>query len=404
MPSKEMTDILVEHARPLRVGFTIADPIERWTGGFNYLRNLISVVVGLRRDEVSPIVFCAPGLVEREGRMLYEVSGSAPIPAAWLDPAQRGRRRLGAVLSGSDACAASAFQEARIDVVFEAGQYFGWRFPIPALAWVADFQSHYYPEYFSIAARAQTAVGRHLQLTGHRLVMLSSRDSERDCHRFYPRSVGRTVVVPFAVPSPNVPALDLSLVGRHDIPARFIYLPNQFWRHKNHHLVLRALGIACKREPSLAIVASGSCHDHRNPGYFADLMKNARDLGVDRSFHVVGLVSREDVLQFALQSVAVINPSLFEGWSTTVEEAKSLGVPLLLSDLPVHQEQAGGEAIYFGRDSPEQCADALVIAWRQTQVDGMERARLAAGRAQGRTESFAADFAAAVRRARGHDG
>jgi glycosyltransferase involved in cell wall biosynthesis len=133
-------------------------------------------------------------------------------------------------------------------------------------------------------------------------------------------------------------------------------------------------------------------------------MTVARDLGVDGAFHVVGLVSRADVLQFALQSVAMINPSLFEGWSTTVEEAKSLGVPLLLSDLPVHQEQADGAAVYFGRDSPEQCADALLIAWRQTQVDGMERVSLAAGRARDRTHSFAADFLAAVCRAGGRDG
>lgn len=33
-----------------------------------------------------------------------------------------------------------------------------------------------------------------------------------------------------------------------------------------------------------------------------------------------------------------VNPSFYEGWSTTVEEAKSIGVPLLLSDIPVHRE------------------------------------------------------------------
>ena len=40
------------------------------------------------------------------------------------------------------------------------------------------------------------------------------------------------------------------------------------------------------------------------------------------------------------QSVAVLQPSLFEGWSTTVEEAKSIGKTILLSDIPVHREQA----------------------------------------------------------------
>jgi glycosyltransferase involved in cell wall biosynthesis len=43
-------------------------------------------------------------------------------------------------------------------------------------------------------------------------------------------------------------------------------------------------------------------------------------------------------------STALINPSLFEGWSTTVEEAKSTGTPMILSDLGVHREQAEGMA------------------------------------------------------------
>ena len=47
---------------------------------------------------------------------------------------------------------------------------------------------------------------------------------------------------------------------------------------------------------------------------------------------------------------ALINPSRSEGWSTTVEEAKSFGVPMILSDIDVHREQTGGTARYFGAE------------------------------------------------------
>ena len=63
-------------------------------------------------------------------------------------------------------------------------------------------------------------------------------------------------------------------------------------------------------------------------------------------------------------SVAVLNPSLFEGWSTTVEEARALQVPMVLSDLPVHQEQADGIARFFDRTSASSLADALLQAWQ----------------------------------------
>ena len=44
--------------------------------------------------------------------------------------------------------------------------------------------------------------------------------------------------------------------------------------------------------------------------------------------------------------VALINPSFFEGWSTTVEEAKSLGTKMILSNIELHKEQAK-EAMFF---------------------------------------------------------
>ncbi|RIW14372.1 glycosyltransferase, partial [Algoriphagus lacus] len=44
---------------------------------------------------------------------------------------------------------------------------------------------------------------------------------------------------------------------------------------------------------------------------------------------------------------AVIQPSLFEGWSTVIEDAKSLNVQVICSNLPVHIEQLSLNGIYF---------------------------------------------------------
>ena len=45
--------------------------------------------------------------------------------------------------------------------------------------------------------------------------------------------------------------------------------------------------------------------------------------------------------------IAVVNPSLFEGWSSTVEEAKSMGKRIILSDIPTHREQNPPCGYYF---------------------------------------------------------
>jgi glycosyltransferase involved in cell wall biosynthesis len=63
------------------------------------------------------------------------------------------------------------------------------------------------------------------------------------------------------------------------------------------------------------------------------------------------------------RSLAVIQPSLFEGWSTVVEDARSLGKPILLSDFPVHLEQNPPFGHFFERGNSEQLASLIEKAF-----------------------------------------
>jgi hypothetical protein len=59
----------------------------------------------------------------------------------------------------------------------------------------------------------------------------------------------------------------------------------------------------------------------------------------------------------------VIQPSRFEGWSTSVQDGRALGRPVICSDLPVHREQAPDALGHFGCDDPKALADILERAW-----------------------------------------
>lgn len=73
----------------------------------------------------------------------------------------------------------------------------------------------------------------------------------------------------------------------------------------------------------------------------------------------LGLIPYQDVAALMQGAVAMINPSLFEGWSTTVEEAKSLGKRIILSNIPVHMEQNPERGLFFEPHNPEALADAI---------------------------------------------
>jgi len=55
-------------------------------------------------------------------------------------------------------------------------------------------------------------------------------------------------------------------------------------------------------------------------------------------------------------SQAVVQPSFFEGWSTVIEDARSLQVPVVASNIPVNIEQLGDEGTFFDPNNPEDLA------------------------------------------------
>jgi glycosyltransferase involved in cell wall biosynthesis len=59
-------------------------------------------------------------------------------------------------------------------------------------------------------------------------------------------------------------------------------------------------------------------------------------------------------------AIAVIQPSTFEGWSTSVEESKAMGKQIILSSIDVHVEQAPERGIYFSPHSPDELVAHMV--------------------------------------------
>jgi hypothetical protein len=78
--------------------------------------------------------------------------------------------------------------------------------------------------------------------------------------------------------------------------------------------------------------------------------------------------------------VSIINPSNFEGWSTTVEEGKALGKMLILSKIDVHLEQNPPRCIYFDQSNAEELAQAMWNTWDsfdpEVEKKEMEEAKL----------------------------
>lgn len=373
----------------IRVGFIMEFAGNGWLGGTSYYRNLFSAIRDLpdRRIDAVPIT---------SSRSFEELKNQFPdmsvVRLPLLDaPSLVGKaRRVMRVLSGRDVLIEHALRSENIGILSHSG-YFGRYSPVASIVWIPDFQELTYPEFFSpaeLASRHRNAIrsSRHAST-----VLLSSETALADLGRIGAGDVD-TAVLPFvaAVPSVRESLPRDQLASKYGLADRFFHLPNQFWIHKNHRVVLQALALLRQQGRTFQVVATGNTADPRQPSHFSSLMASARELSVDDLFKPLGVVPYQDLMSLMRHAVAVINPSKFEGWSTTVEEAKSMGKAIVLSDIAVHREQAPDRAAFFLPDDAGQLAERMSEVWGRWDVhtDGQCIDRAATNLAA-RRETFA---------------
>lgn len=377
----------------MRVAFTLIGGKD-WTGGYNYLMNLLVVLGRYKQNQLTPVLFVGDALSADDTRPFSDIPSVELIRTPLLNASRRTGSLMQAMLLGLDVPLQRLFQAHSIDVVFESAQFFGWRLGIPAIAWIPDFQHKVLPHLFSRSAWWKREIGFRAQVAGGRIIMLSSDDARHACEHYYPSTCGRTRTVHFAVPpSPEIPYAEArAIADSYGLPRQYFFMPNQFWQHKNHGLVLEALSILRQRGKQVVVAASGKQSDPRAPGYFPAFRERLEQAGLQDMFKLLGMVPYQHLASLMRASSALLNPSLFEGWSTTVEEARSLGTPMVLSDLEVHREQMGQDALYFDRHSAQSLADALDGFIPLDESQRMRRADTARIAAMQRVEQFAQDF------------
>jgi len=372
-----------------------------WAGGHNYLLNLFRVLIKFRQVDVQPVLFVGADIHSDDLRSMKAIDGLQIIVSARLNRSRKFISLLRTIFFGVDSSVERLFEQHQIDVVFENAQFFGKKLSIPSIAWIPDFQHRELPHLFSFVAWWKRELGFRAQISGSRAIMLSSNDARDACERYYPNTIGRTHIVRFGVLLVENPKIsDINEVRKlYGLPDRYFYLPNQFWKHKNHLLVVDALDILSRAGHSLIVVASGKKSTSKKSEYYNDVIKKVSSLGLSEQFLSLDFVPYCRVAPLMLGSVALLNPSLYEGWSTSVEEAKSLGVTMLLSDLAVHKEQTNGAAIFFERHSAESLAENLLAVW-QSEEHSSARCSESTRCSPSSTKMFADNFSGLVSRVR----
>lgn len=336
----------------IRVAWRIANSAE-WVGGLNYFINLAKAVRSLPDARIEVV---ALGSTDNLPAPLNS------LPAIHMPPLTRVTRvwdAFGRHYLQNGGMTGRFLRKNRIGLLSH-GSVLGRRSPVPALCWIPDFQHVRRPEFFSaeeIAMRDRHFAGGAADAQG---ILLSSADAAADFARLFPRHAHKARILRFVADShPATEEEQQAVLGKYDIHEPFFHVPNQLWIHKNHGVVLEALKILKSKGRTPLVISTGRTNDYRHPEYFPNFKKTVEEAGLAERFRFLGLAPYEDVRALMTAAVAFVNPSFFEGWSTTVEEAKSLGKRILLSGIGVHREQAPERGVFFDPEDAEALAAAM---------------------------------------------
>ncbi|SPF42699.1 Glycosyl transferase group 1 [Syntrophobacter sp. SbD1] len=315
-----------------------------WIGGLNYFRNLMEALLAFRDRLIEPVVVGNPADLPSPLNLCPSIPRPT-LPRLW--PA-RMRDSIDRKILHNGGYFSKSLMKNEIRLLSHA-QWLGLNSPVPAMCWIADFQHRRLPEFFSTEEQNSRNSIHAAMAVNAQAILLSSQDARRDFCYFHPEAVKKTYVLPFVAHLPDAAVLPPAdtLLKHYAIAEPFFHVPNQLWAHKNHGVIVEALRMLAARGRCPLVVSTGLTEDYRNPAYFSSISKRLDEIHLTDRFRFLGVVPYNHMAVLMRSSLAVINPSLFEGWSTTVEESKSLGKRLLLSNIAVHREQAPGRSLYF---------------------------------------------------------
>jgi glycosyltransferase involved in cell wall biosynthesis len=339
---------------------------ENWIGGTYYILNLIEALKLLPLDKQPALSVI---VIKHEDKKKVE-----PLNYPFIEFSEvklnepilkRAIRFLARTLLKKDILKPTLkenYPEHYFDAIFPAPLVFDTRLTKKIIYWIADFQDVYLPSFFpkkELAFRKAThqKIAKSLDT-----VIFSSYDALSDFEKFYPERKVTSRVLQFAVTHPDYMCVDIrNLKIKYGLPESYFFCPNQFWVHKNQQIILQAVTkLKYQYNKNIKVVFSGKAYDQRNEQYFESLQQIIDDNGIEENIFILGFIDRREQLQIMKHAFGVIQPSLFEGWSTVVEDVKAMNQNVIVSDLRVHREQLGEKAFYFDPTDSSSLVEAIL--------------------------------------------
>ena len=349
-------------------------------GGINYFKNLLYALSNIKNSEVEVIMFFSKDIPEETLELFRPYANIIKTRILKRYSILWFIHQFIFRLFKSDFVIRVLLKSHSIDIVSHSWSRLNSNTHYKIITWIPDFQYLHLPELFPLLDQ-KDETNRWKKIISESNAVILSSDNAHDDFKTVANinDLKKGYVLNFvSQPSTNsIYEKQENLETKFNFAGKFFYLPNQFWKHKNHLIVFKAIKILKDKGVNITLICSGEMLDFRSNdnNHKFKILDYVADNDLN-SIKILGKIKYIEVLSLMKSSLAVINPSYFEGWSSSVEESKSMGKKIILSDIAVHREQKPPNAIFFNPDDEKILSSILENEWLNDSLNSDNESEL----------------------------
>jgi glycosyltransferase involved in cell wall biosynthesis len=284
----------------------------------------------------------------------------------------RASNGLDVVKAGFNSSAYDFFKTNGIDLlIYPAPWEFSFECGIPYIIAIHDLQHRLQPEFPEVSANGTWECREYLFRNAVRYadgVLVDSDVGKEDVLTFYgdlikPDKIYPLPFVPSFISCQTTQAQCDEVRRKYQLSTQYLFYPAQFWRHKNHERLIRAIHLLRSRKGiDIPLVLSGSYigprHEAREQVFY-DAMALAQRIKVDDLIRYIGYVPDEDMVPLYSMAAALVMPTFFGPTNIPILEAWACNCPVLTSDIRGVREQVGDAGVLVDPHDPEAIAEGI---------------------------------------------
>ena len=250
-------------------------------------------------------------------------------------------------------------RQEKIDVLFISMQSYFPNLNTKIIAPVHDLMHRYEPEFSEVSEGYQFREQMSkCQARYAECLLMDSQIGKKQFIESYGKYMKKNrpylVNLPFVVPPYIIETTEEYI----NVPEKYIFYPAQFWKHKNHINLIKAIQLLTGNIRDIHLVLVGS-----EKNCLKEIKKYIVDNKLEKNITILGFVNNGNMVYLYKHAIAMVMPSYFGPTNIPPLEAMAAGCPVIVANKYAMPEQVGDAGLVFDPDSPEEIAGCIKRVW-----------------------------------------